>query len=226
MSATYKYIYDCDEILRYLNTNSNKQIQMDTAVETKDSTVSVTAINNWRHLEKNKLSQEIINALNNRKILYIATFTDIDRLCNTVSLDNTTSNAKRVFNMLFSDNNKEFEFQLNQDTINTPMAKYMTGFLKVKCCFVNYLPGRSVTLDMLYNFGKTLDAKYTKSGIVAGLKVLVDAGLAEAFKVIEKSGIQTTEQVSREEISAHNENILYKLSIKGCIEYTENRQSK
>ena len=26
MSATYKYIYDCDEILRYLNTNSNKQM--------------------------------------------------------------------------------------------------------------------------------------------------------------------------------------------------------
>ena len=226
MSATYKYIYDCDEILRYLNTNSNKQIQMDTSIETKDSTVSVTAINNWRHLEKNKLSQEIINALNNKKILYIATFTNIDRLCNTVSLDNTTSNAKRVFNMLFSDNNKEFEFQLNQDTINTPLAKYMTVFLKVKCCCVNYLPGRTVDLDSLYKYGKVLGAKYTKSGIVAGLKVLVDAGLAEAFTVVEKNGILTTEQVPIEEISARNENILYRLSINGCIEYTNNRRSK
>ena len=223
MSATYKYIYDCEEILRYLNQTSNKQIQMDTAIETKDSTVSVTAINNWRHLVKNKLSQETINALNNTKILSIAKFTDIDRLCNTVNLDNSTSNAKRVFNMLFSDNNKEFEFQLNKDTINTPLAKYMTGFLKVKCCCVNYLPGRTVDLDMLYKYGKTLGARYTKSGIVEGLKVLVDSGLVEAFKVIDKSGLQTTEQVSREEISAYNENILYKLSIKGCTEYTGSR---
>lgn len=221
MSATYKYIYDCEEILRYLNQTSNKQIQMDTAIETKDSTVSVTAINNWRHLVKNKLSQETINALNNKKILSIAKFTDIDRLCNTVNLDNTTSNAKRVFNMLFSDNNKELEFLLNKDTINTPLARYMTGFLKVKCCCVNYLPGRTVDLDSLYKYGKTLGAKYTKSGIVEGLKVLVDAGLAEAFTVIEKNGILTTEQVPIEEISARNENILYRLSIKGCTEYTK-----
>lgn len=225
MSGNYTYIYDCEEFLKYLNSRSNETIQNETAVETHGSTASVPAINNWRHLVKNKLSQERINALNKRKIAYIALFTDVNTLCDTVNLDNSTSNAKRVFNMLVSGDD-EFKFCLTKDTMDTPLAKYMIGVLKVNN-YVNYLPGRSVSLDMLYDFGKTLNANYTKSGIVNGLKVLLDVGLVEAFKVVEKGESQyEAEQVSREEISAHNENILYKVCIKGCIEYMKNRKSK
>lgn len=221
MSATYKYIYDCEELLKYLNNESNETIQCDTAIATEGSTVTVTAINNWRQLKKNSLYQKRIDVLNNKSNLSIASFTEIDKLCNTVNLDNTISNARRVFNMFFS-GDEEFEF-LRPEDIKTPLEKYMVGVLNVSSCRVEYLPGRSVSLDMLYNFGKTLNARYTKPGIARGLKALVEAGLVEAFKVIEvieKSETKyMTESVSKEEISVYANEILYKINITGCIEY-------
>lgn len=221
MSATYKYIYDCEELLKYLNNESNETIQCDTAIATKDCTASVTAINNWRQLKKNSLSQKRIDALN-KNMQHIAYFTEIDKLCNIVSLDDTSSNAKRVLNMLFSSGDEEFEF-LRPEDIKTPLEKYMVGVLNVTSCCVKYLPGRSVSLDMLYNFGKTLNARYTKPGIARGLKALVEAGLVEAFKVIEvieKSETKyATKSVSKEEIFAYADEILYKINIAGCIEY-------
>lgn len=221
MSATYKYIYDCEELLKYLNNESNEKIQEDTAIAAKTITASVTAINNWRQLKKNSLCQKRIDALNNRAGLSIASFTEIDKLCNTVSLDNTSSNSKRIFFIFFSAN-EEFEFRRPED-IKTPLEKYMVGVLNVTSCCVKYLPGRSVSLDMLYNFGKTLNARYTKPGIARGLKALVEAGLVEAFKVIEVIEKSETkykvEPVSKEEISAYADEILYKINIAGCKEY-------
>jgi len=41
MSATYKYIYDCEKLLKYLNNESNETIQCDTAIATEDSTASL-----------------------------------------------------------------------------------------------------------------------------------------------------------------------------------------
>lgn len=41
MSATYKYIYDCEELLKNLNNKSKETIQCDTAIATKDCTASV-----------------------------------------------------------------------------------------------------------------------------------------------------------------------------------------
>lgn len=41
MSATYKYIYDCEELLKYLNNESKETIQVDTAIATKVCTASV-----------------------------------------------------------------------------------------------------------------------------------------------------------------------------------------
>ena len=34
MSATYKYIYDCEELLKNLNNKSKETIQCDTAIAT------------------------------------------------------------------------------------------------------------------------------------------------------------------------------------------------
>lgn len=41
MSATYKYIYDCEKLLKYLNNESKETIQCDTAIAAKDCTASV-----------------------------------------------------------------------------------------------------------------------------------------------------------------------------------------
>lgn len=41
MSATYKYIYGCEKLLKYLNNESNETIQRDTAIAAKNCTVSV-----------------------------------------------------------------------------------------------------------------------------------------------------------------------------------------
>ncbi len=41
MSAMYTYIYDCEELLKYLNNESKETIQCDTAIATKDCTASV-----------------------------------------------------------------------------------------------------------------------------------------------------------------------------------------
>lgn len=217
MSGKSEYFYDCEELLKYLNSRTNEDIENETAIETQDISVSRPAINNWKHLAKNKLSIARIEALRINKAANIATFTDVESLCTKIKHDNSTPNAKRVFKMLVSDNEK-LKLCITDDNNHTSLVKYMTGVLKVKND-VNYLPGRSVDLSMLCDFGKTLNTHYKKSGIIEGLKALVRLKLVEAFVVTEtEDGQYTTEQVSKEDITA-DEKILYKLSIKGCIEY-------
>lgn len=197
------------------------EIENETAIKTQTITVSNTAINNWKRLAKNKLSIARIEALKANKAANIAVFTDVENLCNKVNHDNSTPNAKRVFNMLVSDHEK-LKLYITNDNKDTPLVKYMTGVLNVKIenGYVNYLPGRSVDLSMLCDFGKTLNANYKKSGIAEGLKALVGLKLVEAFSVTKiKDGQYKTEQVSKEDIT-EDEKILYRLSIKGCIEYT------
>lgn len=106
MSGKSEYFYDCDELLKYLNSRTNEDIENETAIETKDSSASRPAINNWKQLAKNKLSIARIEALRTNKAANIATFTDIESLCTKMNHDNSTPNAKRVFNMLVSDNEK------------------------------------------------------------------------------------------------------------------------
>ncbi|MGN0622337.1 MAG: hypothetical protein ACI4JA_00135 [Oscillospiraceae bacterium] len=129
--------------------------------------------------------------------------------------------------MLISDSEKLKVHITDDNNKDTPLRKYMKGVLNVtlsprtKYTYINYLPGRSVDLPMLCDFGKTLNANYKKSGIVEGLKVLVGLKLVEAFLVIETTDGQIkTEQLAKEDIT-DDESILYKLSIKGCKEYTE-----
>ncbi len=217
MSGKSEYFYDCEGLLKYLNSRTNEDIENETAIETQDISVSRPAINNWKHLAKNKLSIARIEALRTNKAANIAVFTDIESLCTKMNHDNSTPNAKRVFNMLVSDHEK-LKFCITDDNKDTSLVKYMTGVLKVKND-VNYLPGRSVNLSMLCDFGKTLNTNYKKSGIIEGLKALVGLKLVEAFLVTEtEDGQYKTEQVSKEDITA-DEKILYKLSIKGCTEY-------
>lgn len=228
MNVKSEYFYDCEAFLKYLyNRENNAQIERETATENEDKTVSDTAISNWKHLAKNKLSIARIEALNTKKVASIALFKEVEKLCTEINLDNSTSNAKRVFNMLVSESDK-LKLFITEGNKDTPLVKYMTGVLnvtvnsKTKNTYVNYLPGRSVDLPMLCAFGKTLNANYKKSGIVEGLKALVGLKLVEAFLVIETTdGHIKTEQVAKEDIT-EDERILYKLSIKGCTEYMKN----
>lgn len=122
--------------------------------------------------------------------LNIAVFNDVEILCTKINQDNSTLNAKRVFNMLVMDygNYREkLKLYITDKNKDTPLVKYMTGVLKVnvesmKNKSVNYLPGHSADLSMLYECGQNLNTSYTKSGIVAGLRVLVGLKLVEAIQ--------------------------------------------
>ena len=221
MNVKLDYFYDCEALLKYLYSKTEEEIARETALANEDKTVTKTAIEHWKHLTKNKLSKARIKKLGN-----IVIFEGVERLCTKVEHGNSTPNAKRVFNMLISDSEK-LKVYITDDNKDTPLEKYMKGVLNVKLnqrtkhTYVDYLPGRSVDLPMLCDFGKTLNANYKKSGIVEGLKVLVGLKLVEAFLVVETTDGQIkTEQLAKEDIT-DNESILYKLSINGCIEYTK-----
>ena len=219
MSGKSNYFFDCEEFLKYLNSKTNEEIEEETAIITQETTVSLTAISNWKHLVKSKLSIARIEALRDKGVnITVLTDTDVENLCTKVNYDNSTPNAKRVFNMLISDDNEKLKLCITNENKDTPLVKYMTEVLKVKN-YVNYLPGRSVDLSMLCDLAKTLNAKYKKSGIVEGLKALVGLGLVEAFSIIKTKDSQyKTEQISSEDIAVDKE-IIYKLSIEGCAEY-------
>lgn len=213
--------FECDEFLKYLYSNTKVKIELDTAIEKRSEVISDTALNYWKSLKPKKIDINRIKALNKNKVARIAIFEDVERLCEIIKYDNSTSNAKRVFNMLISDSSKMV--YKPSELKNTPLATYMEQILNVNK-EVNYLPGRSVDLSMLFDFGKEpiekFQSSYTKKGILEGLKVLVGLGLVEAFKVIRKqSGGYETKELKKDELTT-SDDILYRLSIKGCADYT------
>jgi len=215
-----KAFFECDEFLKYLYSNTKVKIELDTAIEKHSEVISDTALNYWKSLKPNKIDIKRIKALNDNKAARIAIFEDVERLCEIIKYDNSTPNAKRVFNMLISDNSKLKYKPSNAN--NTALANYMEHILKVNKD-VNYLPGRSVDLSMLFDFGKepvkSFQSTYTKKGISEGLKALVGLGLVEAFTEIQTiPGVYETKLISKEKITA-NGDILYRLSIKGCADY-------
>ncbi len=217
-------LFDCEKLLKYLNSRTNEEIEQDTVLAKGDTTVSNTVIGNWKHLKKG-IEKARIEALN------IAVFDDVEILCTKINQDSSTLNAKRVFNMLVRDYknySEKLKLYITDKNKDTPLVKYMTGILKVnvesmKNKSVDYLPGRSVDLSMLYECGQNLNTSYTKSGIVAGLKTLVGLKLVEAFRVIETAnGYFDTKQLSKEDI-IKDDSILYRLSINGCAEYIKEK---
>lgn len=217
-------LFDREKLLKYLNSKTNEEIQQDTVLAKEDATVSDIAIGNWKHLKKG-IEKARAEALN------IAVFDDVEILCAKINQDNSTLNAKRVFNMLVRDyeNYREkLKLYITDKNKDTPLVKYMTDVLKVnvesmKNKSVNYLPGRSVDLSMLYECGQNLNTSYTKSGIVAGLRVLVGLKLVEAFRVIKTAnGHFDTKLLSKEDITK-DDSILYRLSINGCAEYIKEK---
>ena len=214
-----KFIFECDEFLKYLYSNTYEQIQLDTALEKSKTSISKTTLQKWKTFNMEHLDPERIDALN-KGAAKIAVFQDVERLCEMIKMDNSTPNAKRVFNMLISvDENLKYVYS---DAENTSLAKYMKQILNVKND-VNYLPGRSVDLSMLCNYGIKAENKakpiFTRKGILAGLKALAGLGLVEAFKVVEaKPDVYETKPVLKEDITA-DEDIIFRLSIKGCADY-------
>lgn len=45
-------LFDCEKLLKYLNSKTNEEIQQDTVLAKENLTVSNTVIGNWNHLEK------------------------------------------------------------------------------------------------------------------------------------------------------------------------------
>ena len=226
-----KFFFDCDEFLKYLYNNKREKVQIDTAIDNGDATISITTWRKWLALNIEHLDEERIDALNKNGTAKIAIFQeeDIESLCETIKMDASTPNAKRVFNMLISsDSNLKY---VHSDGGNTPLAKYMKYILNVNKD-VYYLPGRSVDLSMLCHYGikteriasqndtvKNNKPQFKEKGILAGLKALVGLGLVEAFKVVEtKPDVYEADPVKKEEITA-NEDIIYRLSMKGCADY-------
>lgn len=161
----------------------------------------------------------------------IAIFDDVEILRIKINQDNSTLNAKRVFDLLVRDyeNYREkLKLYITDKNKDTPLVKYMTGVLKVnvesmKNKSVNYLHGHSADLSVLYECGQNLNTSYTKSGIVAGLRVLVGLKLVEAFRVTKiANGHLDTKQLSKEDITK-DDSILYRLSINGCAEYIKEK---
>jgi len=97
-----KFYFECDEFLKYLYSNEIEKVENDTAIDKWDATISKTTWQKWRALNIEHLDEKRINALNEKGSAKIATFQDIERLCEIIKMDVSTPNAKRVFNMLIS----------------------------------------------------------------------------------------------------------------------------
>lgn len=225
-----KFYFECDEFLKYLYSNEIEKVENDTAIDKWDATISKTTWQKWRALNIEHLDENRINALNEKGSAKIATFQDIERLCEIIKMDVSTPNAKRVFNMLISADPdlKYVASDKKTDAKKTPLAMYMEHILNVDKS-VYYLPGRSVDLSILCNYGKQaerIQPRFKAKGILAGLKVLVGLGLVEAFEVVNpEPDVYEAKPILKEDITAHK-NIIYRLSVKGCTNYIKKAEQK
>lgn len=226
----YEHIIDCEELLKYLYSRTEEQIGVETVLETDKCAVSDTAISKWKTL-KTPMDKKRIQKLRDNKVdIADIVKENIYKLRDTIEADNSFPNAKKVFNMLFYKYDDKFQEALKLDitdeNADTPLTIYMTKLIGVEEGeSLPYLPGRSVTLKMLCDLAKALNYikkyNYKKSGILSGLKYLVELELVEAF-VVEKNadGGYAKRNMFKNEINETNaDEMIFKLSIPGCIKY-------
>ena len=225
----YEHIFDCEELLKYLYSRTKEKIQVETVHEKDKATVDDRSIKFWKKLERS-ISKEHIQKLRDNKVdIADIVKEDIYKLRDTIEADNSISNAKKVFKMLFYKYDDKFQEALKLDitdeNADTPLAIYVTRLISDEITNLPYLPGRSVTLKMLCDLAKALNYiknyNYKKSGILSGLKYLVELELVEAF-VVEKNadGGYAKRNMFKNEINETNaDEMIFKLSIPGCIKY-------
>lgn len=217
----FKRMYDCEKLMEYLYSKSNEEIENDLKLD--PLALHSQSIRNWKLLDR-QIDEDKLNKLNEYNLADIAILPDTDPLYIKVNTGTSTPNAKRIFNMMMCEQ-EDFNLTFNDENSNSPLIIYMTEILGVKAPqkrkSISYLPGRSITLEMLCNAGNTYN--YSKKGIIHDLKSLISLEIIEAFELYKKNEQYDIAKISKEAINNTTfdmyDNWLYKLSLDGCINY-------
>ncbi len=210
-----KRILDCEKLIRYLYSRSDEMIEHDLTLDPVE--LHSQSYQNWKLLDK-PMSEDKIRKLN------ISQISNTEPLYDKINNGPSTPNAKRVFNMLMC-REECFKFHFTDENTDSPLAVYMTEILGFKIPpkrkEISYLPGRSVTLEMLCEAGSAFN--YKKRGIIHGLKALISLEIIEAFEIRicnDRYEVTSIGKENTDNLPLHMyENLLYKLSIDGCINY-------
>jgi len=181
-------LIDAEELLTLVYSRSISVFQngIEHFYNGKKKGLSKRTIEKWRSLTEipcNKNLDKIAEIAKHKKTIEALTLSEV-LLCINLSSDSVLKgNGKRVFTLmalsddecLYSKSGNLYDY-LVEKCKQPPKSDYEKNGTKV----FHYIPGRSVTVDMLVEAGKKYG--YKKRGIEEGLNNLVDKGLVERIE--------------------------------------------